>query len=92
MYRDQIYGGLIFLVSLIIAIVYVVAFFAPWLALPSWWHEWAIGLPILVFVVMVLVICAWIGWTMATTPPPAPLETESPEAPSSVNNKCYGLW
>ena len=24
----------------------------------------------------VLVIAAWIGWTMATTPPPAPLEPE----------------
>jgi predicted DNA-binding transcriptional regulator len=24
----------------------------------------------------VLVILAWIGWTMATTPPPAPLEPE----------------
>jgi predicted DNA-binding transcriptional regulator len=27
-------------------------------------------------VVGVLVILAWIGWTMATTPPPAPLEPE----------------
>lgn len=25
----------------------------------------------------VLVILAWIGWTMATTPPPAPLDLES---------------
>ena len=24
----------------------------------------------------ILVILAWIGWTMATTPPPAPLESE----------------
>ena len=27
-------------------------------------------------VAAVLVIAAWIGWTMATTPPPAPLEPE----------------
>jgi len=27
-----------------------------------------------VAVALVLVIAAWIGWTMATTPPPAPLE------------------
>jgi predicted DNA-binding transcriptional regulator len=26
-------------------------------------------------VALVLVIMGWIGWTMATTPPPAPLET-----------------
>jgi predicted DNA-binding transcriptional regulator len=25
-------------------------------------------------VALVLIIAAWIGWTMATTPPPAPLE------------------
>ena len=30
----------------------------------------------LIAVGAVLVIAAWIGWTMATTPPPAPLETE----------------
>ena len=29
-----------------------------------------------VAVAAVLVIAAWIGWTMATTPPPAPLEPE----------------
>jgi predicted DNA-binding transcriptional regulator len=29
-------------------------------------------------VAAVLVILAWIGWTMATTPPPAPLEPEPP--------------
>jgi predicted DNA-binding transcriptional regulator len=28
-------------------------------------------------VAAMLVILAWIGWTMATTPPPAPLEPEA---------------
>jgi len=28
-------------------------------------------------------IAAWIGWTMATTPPPAPLEPEAAETPAS---------
>lgn len=39
-------------------------------------------------VAAVLVILAWIGWTMATTPPPAPLEPEpaSPE-PSTTAEK-----
>ena len=29
-----------------------------------------------VAVAAILVIAGWIGWTMATTPPPAPLEPE----------------
>jgi predicted DNA-binding transcriptional regulator len=33
-----------------------------------------------VAVALVLVIMGWIGWTMATTPPPAPLELEPPKA------------
>jgi len=33
-------------------------------------------------VAVLLGILAWIGWTMATTPPPAPIEDISP--PSSV--------
>jgi hypothetical protein len=77
MNRDQLYGGTIFLLSLTIAVVYVVAFF-PWtLSLPPWLHEWAVGLPVLLFVLAVLVISMWIGWTMMTTPPPAPLEPEN---------------
>jgi predicted DNA-binding transcriptional regulator len=42
-----------------------------------------------VAVALVLVITGWIGWTMATTPPPAPLELESPQvetAPSSSSD------
>jgi len=34
-------------------------------------------------VAAVLVILAWIGWTMATTPPPEPIEFETPSATSS---------
>jgi len=76
MSRDQVYGGAIFAVSLIIIVAYVIAFFAPILSLPAWWHEWAVGLPVLLFVLAVLVISMWIGWTMMTTPPPVPLEPE----------------
>jgi len=76
MSKDQGYGFAIFIISLIVAIVYLVAFFAPYIGLPAYWHDWAIGIPVLLFVLLVLVISAWIGWTMLTTPPPAPLETE----------------
>jgi len=76
MSKDQGYGFAIFIVSLIVAIVYLLAFFAPFVGLPAYWNDWAIGIPVLLFVLLVLVISAWIGWTMLTTPPPAPLDTE----------------
>ncbi len=76
MSKDQGYGFVIFIISVIVALVYLAAFFAPYVGLPMYWHDWAIGVPVLLFVLLVLVISAWIGWTMLTTPPPAPLETE----------------
>ena len=71
MSRDQAYGGIILVVGLIVAVVYVAAF-----VFGLWW--WAIVVPVFLAVLAVLVICMWIGWTMLTTPPPAPLETEVP--------------
>jgi len=77
MNRDQLYGGAIFVISLIVAVGYLIAFFPQVLSLPGWLREWAVGLPVLLFVLAVLVIAMWIGWTMMTTPPPAPLEPET---------------
>jgi hypothetical protein len=74
--KDQGYGLGIFIISIIVAIVYLVAFFAPWVGLPAGWHDLAVGIPVLLFVLLVLVISGWIGWTMVTTPPPTPLEPE----------------
>ncbi|HUK50416.1 MAG TPA: hypothetical protein VLV18_05225 [Terriglobales bacterium] len=77
MSKDQGYGFAIFIISLIVAIVYLAMFFLPYVGLlPPEWHEWAVGIPVLLFVLLVLVISGWIGWTMLTTPPPAPLEPE----------------
>lgn len=36
--------------------------------------EWAFKLPILAAVYIMLFIVLWIGYTMATTPPPIPLD------------------
>jgi len=80
MSKDQMYGGLILLVSIVIAIAFVAAFFAPYLGLPDWLSWWAVAIPVFLFVLGVLVIGMWIGWTMLTTPPPAPLETEMPSS------------
>ena len=38
-------------------------------------------------VAAVLLILAWIGWTMATTPPPTPLEPEATIASASRETK-----
>lgn len=35
---------------------------------------WAIRLPVILAVYMVLFIVLWIGYTMATSPPPVPLD------------------
>jgi predicted DNA-binding transcriptional regulator len=40
-----------------------------------------------VVVAAVLVILGWIGWTMATTPPPAPLELETTRTEASPEAK-----
>ena len=87
--KDQSYGFVIFIVSLIVAVVYLAAFFSPWIpplakyspTSATGWHDLAVGIPVLLFVLLVLVISGWIGWTMLTTPPPAPLEPEPVAAP-----------
>ena len=35
---------------------------------------WLIAIPVFVAFIAILFIGAWIGWTMATTPPPKPIE------------------
>ena len=81
--KDQGIGGLIFIVCVVIAIGYVVTLFGydaivkPLLGV-NWTYSgvrfWLIAIPVLVAFVVVLAIGAWIGWTMATTPPPKPIE------------------
>jgi len=56
------------------------------LGLPAWLHEWAVGIPVLLFILLALMISARIGWTMLTTPAPAPLETEPREAPEQKSS------
>jgi predicted DNA-binding transcriptional regulator len=65
-------GAAILVISLVVIVVYA------WLL-----YSYAlIVLQITAFVAVagVLLILAWIGWTMATTPPPAPIEIPEPTA------------
>ena len=41
------------------------------------YSEWAVKLPVMAAVYMILLIVLWIGYTMASTPPPVPLDIES---------------
>ena len=78
MSKDQGIGALILVGSIVGLVVYA------WLiyAYPI------VVLQITAFIVVaaVLVILAWIGWTMATTPPPAPLEPELVTTPSTSDS------
>src|SRR5665648_1215831 len=79
--KDQGIGGAILVVCVVVALLYVVTLFYPsWLSLigltfsSSAVQFWVIAVPVLVAFVAILFIGAWIGWTMATTPPPKPIE------------------
>jgi len=87
--KDQTIGGLIFLVCIVIIIGYIATLFFPveiarmlgWKILAAneltfKYHAiaWLVAIPVLIALVAVLGIGAWIGWTMATTPPPKPIE------------------
>ena len=76
---DKSLGALIILFSLIFMGGYFVWAF-PWIFgesindLIGPVSEWAFKLPVAMAVYVILVIVLWIGYTMATTPPPMPLE------------------
>jgi predicted DNA-binding transcriptional regulator len=68
MNKDQAIGAIMLLVSVVGIAVYA-------------WLLYAYSIVVLqvtafIAVAAILVIAAWIGWTMATTPPPAPLDLE----------------
>ena len=69
MNRDQAYGAVALIISLAVAVLYLVSLFPSYFALSTWLAWWAIALPVIMAVVGVLTICAWIGWVMLTTPP-----------------------
>ncbi|MEM2093386.1 MAG: hypothetical protein QXE16_03780 [Candidatus Bathyarchaeia archaeon] len=79
--KDQSIGGLIFIICVALAIFYVVTLFYPsWMVDLGWAKDasvvqfWIVAVPVFLAFVAVMAIGAWIGWTMATTPPPKPIE------------------
>lgn len=85
MSKDQAIGGAILVVCLLVAIGYalIVIFPAEIYGLLGQAVEantgntirlYAVLIPMVVALFAILFIGAWIGWTMATTPPPKPIQ------------------
>ncbi|MDR2707681.1 MAG: transcriptional regulator [Nitrososphaerota archaeon] len=81
--KDQVIGGAILLVCVLVAVFYIAAIAAPdqvsnLLRLEnmdkSTFRLWVVTIPVFIAFVAIMFIGAWIGWTMATTPPPKPIE------------------
>ncbi len=75
--KDQAIGGLICVICVVIGILYTVGlfFFENPLNSSTWTLPfWLIAIPVFIAFIAILGIGAWIGWTMATTPPPKPIE------------------
>ncbi len=89
MNKDQTIGAVILIVCVLVAVFYVVT-----LAYPNWLSMvgiqatsstigvqfWVIAIPVAIGFIGILTIGAWIGWTMATTPPPKPIDDITVEA------------
>ena len=65
---DRVIGALILVGSILGILVYF------WLVFLSPWMLLTMQLTAFIAVAAVLVILAWIGYTLATTPPPKPIE------------------
>jgi len=81
--KDQGIGGIIFIICAVIALLYVVTLFYPdWIINMGWASEgdadairlWVVAVPVFIALLAIMGIGMWIGWTMATTPPPKPIE------------------
>ena len=82
MSKDQAIGGAILAVCIIVPIGYAFLEIVPdWITgalnLQMSANDarlYAVLVPVFIAFIAILLIGAWIGWTMATTPPPKPIE------------------
>jgi hypothetical protein len=75
--KDQLIGGIIFVACVIIGILYTLGLFYfgnPFTGAGWPIYIWLIAIPVFLAFIAIMAIGAWIGWTMATTPPPKPIE------------------
>ena len=84
MTKDQSYGGLILVVSIVVILLYLFGLTS------ADWRPWLIGAPVVLAVLGILGITAWIGYTMYSTPPPAPLENEMSTSTPTASTGAAG--
>jgi predicted DNA-binding transcriptional regulator len=89
--KDQTLGGAILIICFAVSILYLATLFYPaWLTsiglqiTEADVRFWIIATPVLIAFIAIMAIGAWIGWTMATTPPPKPIEEITSETEKSV--------
>ena len=90
--KDQAIGGIIFTVCVIVGILYTIGLFyfgEPFAAPPERWGVafWLVMIPVFLAFIAIMGIGAWIGWTMATTPPPKPIEEITSETEEKAEEK-----
>lgn len=88
--RDKMLGMLLLVLSVFSMVGYFWwVFLAPkdLMILDRSLRDWALVAPILIIVYAFLFIVAWIGKTMASTPPPLSTLTESKERKKEDNNE-----
>ncbi len=88
--KDKLYGWLIAIITTVLFIVYTYLTIIQWFFLDDWMDgtKWAdmtnfpldpltwVLLPVWAAGLMTWFIIAWIGYTMATTPPPEPIDLD----------------
>lgn len=88
--RDVTQGRLLLALSFVTMVLYVWGLFlAPQdiQFLDRTISDWALLIPVVIIVFLFLVVVAWIGWAMATTPPPIPLSGKEPKDEDEKENK-----
>jgi len=87
--KDQTIGGIIFVICLIVGILYTVGLFYFGEPFKPWPIEfWLVAIPVFLAFIAIMGIGAWIGWTMATTPPPKPIEEITSEVEEKKEEKA----
>jgi uncharacterized membrane protein len=91
--KDVTQGRLLLVLSFVTMFVYFWAIFlAPQDAefLGRTVSDWALIIPVMLIVYLFLVVVAWIGWAMATTPPPIPTSGKELEGKEEIEKEKKG--
>jgi len=88
--RDVTQGRILLVLSFMAMVLYFWALFlAPQNVkfLDRTIRDWALLIPVVIIVYLFLIVVAWIGWAMATTPPSLPAQKRSKTKKKEENQK-----